>query len=110
MGKMFTINEIQSKLNPIAEEYGVNKILLFGSYACGKASEFSDLDFYIEDKGALRSLLELSGMILDLQECFGCRIDLLSGKIEDSLLLKNIMEQGVVIFDRTRQSDFNKNH
>lgn len=49
----------------------------------------------------LLSLLKLSGMILDLQETFGCKIDLLSGKIEDSALFDNIVREGVVVFDRS---------
>lgn len=76
---IFSLDEIREKLSPIATEYGVNKILLFGSYSRGTANSESDLDFYIADKGKLHSLLELSGMILDLQERFGCEIDLLSG-------------------------------
>lgn len=99
---IFSLDEIKEKLAPIATEYGVNKILLFGSYSRGTANSDSDLDFYIVDKGELHSLLELSGMILDLQECFGCEIDLLSGKIEDSALFNNILNEGVVVFDQSR--------
>lgn len=99
---IFSLDEIKEKLAPIATEYGVNKILLFGSYSRGTANSESDLDFYIVDKGELHSLLELSGMILDLQECFGCEIDLLSGKIEDSALFNNILNEGVVVFDQSR--------
>lgn len=99
---IFSLDEIKERLAPIATEYGVNKILLFGSYSRGTADSESDLDFYIEDKGELHSLLELSGMILDLQECFGCEIDLLSGKIEDSALFNNILNEGVVVFDQSR--------
>lgn len=99
---IFSLDEIKERLAPIAAEYGVNKILLFGSYSRGTADSESDLDFYIEDKGELHSLLELSGMILDLQECFGCEIDLLSGKIEDSTLFNNILNEGVVVFDQSR--------
>lgn len=99
---IFSLDEIKERLAPIATEYGVNKILLFGSYSRGTADSESDLDFYIEDKGELHSLLELSGMILDLEECFGCEIDLLSGKIEDSTLFNNILNEGVVVFDQSR--------
>ena len=99
---IFSLDEIKEKLAPIATEYGVNKILLFGSYSKGTANSESDLDFYIEDKGKLHSLLELSGMILDLQECFECEIDLLSGKIEDSALFNNSHNEGVVVFDQSR--------
>ncbi len=99
---IYLLDEIKENLAPIATEYGVNKILLFGSYSRSEATTDSDLDFYIVDKGELRSLLKLSGMILDLQEVFGCKIDLLSGKIEDSTLYDNIIREGVVVFDRSK--------
>lgn len=88
---IFSIGEIKEKSTPIATEYGVNKILLFGSYSKGTANSESDLDLYIEDKDKLHSLLGLSGMILDLQGCFGCEIDLLLGKIKDFDLFNNIL-------------------
>ena len=44
---IFSLDEIKEKLAPIATEYGVNKILLFGSYSKGTANSESDLDFYI---------------------------------------------------------------
>ena len=45
---IFSLDEIKERLAPIAAEYGVNKILLFGSYSRGTADSESDLDFYID--------------------------------------------------------------
>lgn len=47
---IYSINEIKEKLAPIATEYGVNKILLFGSYSRREATPENDLDFYIAEK------------------------------------------------------------
>ena len=52
-----TIEEIKQKAIPIAQEYGVDSMSLFGSYARGEASEDSDLDFFI-DRGDIKGLLD----------------------------------------------------
>ena len=42
---IYTLDEIKQKAIPIAIEYGVNSMSLFGSYARGEATENSDVDF-----------------------------------------------------------------
>lgn len=49
---VYTIEEIKCIVIPIAKSYGIASISLFGSYAKGKATSKSDLDFII-DKGEL---------------------------------------------------------
>ncbi len=43
-----TIEEIKEKMVPILKNYPVNKAILFGSYAKGKATNRSDIDLYID--------------------------------------------------------------
>lgn len=45
--KIFTIDDIETLVKPIAEKYRVKEIYLFGSYARGEADESSDLDFLV---------------------------------------------------------------
>ena len=40
---VYTINEIKNKILPIAKQYGVNSMSLFGSYARGEATNDSDV-------------------------------------------------------------------
>lgn len=44
---IFTIEDIENFVKPIAEKYKVKEIYLFGSYARGEADEGSDLDFLV---------------------------------------------------------------
>lgn len=44
---IFTIENIEKLVRPIAEKYKVKEIYLFGSYARGEADERSDLDFLV---------------------------------------------------------------
>ena len=49
-GKIYAIDELRALISPIAAQYGVGRIFLFGSYARGQATENSDVDLRI-DKG-----------------------------------------------------------
>ena len=53
-----TIEEIKQRHIPIAQEYGVDGMSLFGSYACDEYGDDSDLDFLI-DCGDINGLLHL---------------------------------------------------
>lgn len=66
---METIENIKKKIKPIAEKYGVGKVILFGSYARGEEKASSDLDFMIS-KGKIRGAFGLCCFIDDLQHQF----------------------------------------
>ncbi len=45
---MYTIEEIREKITPVAKEYNLRQVYLFGSYARGEADEHSDVDLLVE--------------------------------------------------------------
>ena len=45
-----TVEEIRKKVAPIAEEYRLSRVYLFGSYAKGTAKQNSDVDVLIETR------------------------------------------------------------
>jgi predicted nucleotidyltransferase len=55
-----------------AAEYGIERMGIFGSVARGEQTDESDVDIYYE--GAEKGLKSL-GMILDLEELFGVKVD-----------------------------------
>lgn len=64
-----------------ARKYGASNVRVFGSVARGEADEKSDIDLLIDlEKG--RSLLDLAGLLVDLEELLGCKVDVVP---EDSL-------------------------
>ena len=76
----YTIDEIKRRVIPVAQKYNLAAVYLFGSYARGEATEHSDIDIRI-DKGnskKLRSLLDVSGLRLDLIDALGHEVDLLT--------------------------------
>ncbi len=65
----------------IAARYGASNVRVFGSVARGEADEQSDIDFLI-DMEPKRSLLDLAGLLVELEELLGCKVDVVP---EDSL-------------------------
>ena len=61
----------------IAARRGVRRIRVFGSTARGDAEPGSDVDFLVEFEPG-RSLLDHGGLVMDLQELLGCRVDVVS--------------------------------
>ena len=95
--KIYSLDEIKSIAVPIAQRYGVAAMYLFGSYARGEATAASDLDFRI-DKGQIRSLFQLSGMQLDLEEGFNKNLDLLTTQMLSPQFLNSIRPEEVLIY------------
>jgi predicted nucleotidyltransferase len=86
--------ELKTRIAPIASRHGVQRVYLFGSHARGDARSDSDIDLCIE-KGNIRTLLDLSGFYLDLQETLGRPIDVVT---TDSLEgnFKNAIEKDFI--------------
>ena len=74
-----TKDEILIKLSKekshLQEEFDVDKIGLFGSYAKDQATEDSDIDFYVEFKR--NSFKNIAGLWVRLEEMYNKKIDLL---------------------------------
>ena len=69
---------------------GAYNIRVFGSVARGEADEKSDIDFIVEMEPG-RSLLDLGGLLMDLQEILGRDVDVvtergLNPRIRDRVL------------------------
>jgi uncharacterized protein len=87
------IEEIRNRRDEIlrvAARHGAHHLRVFGSVARGEADERSDVDFLVElERG--RSLLDLGGLLMDLQDLLGRRVDVvtergLKARIRDRVL------------------------
>lgn len=97
--EIYSIEEIQNRISPIAIRYGVERVYLFGSYAKGCATAESDVDLRI-DKGALRGLFALSGMRLDICNALSKEVDLLTTNSLDDNFRNRIQGDEVLIYER----------
>ena len=61
----------------IASRRGAYNIRVFGSVARGDALLDSDIDFLV-DLESERSLLDLGGLLMDLQAFLGCKVDIVT--------------------------------
>ncbi len=94
----YTIGEIKEKTIPVAKEYGIKQMSLFGSYARGSANDESDVDLYI-DKGRLKSLIQYFQFVADLERALQCHVDVVSTGIEDTDFLNRIKSEGVLLYE-----------
>lgn len=74
----------------LARLHGARRIRVFGSVARGEATPDSDIDFLVDMEPG-RSLFDMGGLLMDLQELLGCRVDVvtesgLQARIRDRVL------------------------
>jgi len=91
------ISEIKSKISPIAKEYGIERVYLFGSYARNEQDEQSDIDLRI-DKGRLRGL-DFISFAMDTEEALGKHVDVVTTKSLDSDFLLKIQNDEVLLYE-----------
>lgn len=94
----YTVNEIREKTMPIAKEYGIKRMCLFGSYARGEANDNSDVDIYV-DKGNLNSLIRYFMFVGELERILGCHVDVVTTGIKDENFLRSIEAEGVILYE-----------
>jgi hypothetical protein len=93
----YTIDEIKTIVSSIARQHGVQSVSLFGSYSKGTASADSDVDLKIE-KGQLRSLFQLSGFRLAVEDALKLPVDLVTSESSDRDFLNMIAEEEVLLY------------
>ena len=71
-----SFEELREIVVPIAEKYGTDRILLFGSRARGDNRSDSDYDFYIV-LGRVKGL-KLCGLLRELEEALGESVDIVT--------------------------------
>ena len=91
------VEEIKKKVIPLLKDYDVRKAGLFGSLARGDAREDSDVDLLVEFRGD-KSLLDLAGLKLDVEELLGRRVDVLTyGSLHPLLRSRILREQKILL-------------
>jgi predicted nucleotidyltransferase len=68
------VKEKREEILRIAAQHGAYNVRIFGSVARGEAGPESDVDFLVEMESG-RSLLDLAGLLVDLQDLLGCKVD-----------------------------------
>jgi uncharacterized protein len=84
----------RDKILEVAARHGAHNVRVFGSVARGEADERSDLDLLVDlDQG--RSLMDLGGLLMDLQEALGVRVDISTERMLRPEIRKRVMSEAV---------------
>ncbi|TVP62125.1 MAG: nucleotidyltransferase [Nodularia sp. (in: Bacteria)] len=78
----------------IATKYGAYNIRIFGSVARREADLNSDVDFLVEMETG-RSLFDLGGLLMELQEILGCEVDIVTEKGLRSRIRERVLNEAV---------------
>ncbi|MEW6116426.1 MAG: nucleotidyltransferase family protein [Nitrospirota bacterium] len=92
----YQVAEIRERLAIVLERNGVKRAALFGSIVRGEATEESDIDILVEFEGR-KSLLDLSGLKLEVEDVLGRKADVLTYGSLHPLLRDRILKEQVPI-------------
>jgi len=93
---LVSIQNIKKKIAPILRRYGVKKAAIFGSFVKGEAKEDSDVDILVK-LGKDKSLLDLVGLKLDLEDVLKRKVDVLTYDSLHPLLKNRILDEQKII-------------
>lgn len=88
------IKEKREEILHLAARHGVHNLRLFGSVARGEAGPGSDVDFLIE-AGPERTPWFPGGLIADLEELLGCRVDVVTEKALHWYIRERVLQEAV---------------
>ena len=99
MEKGPNVFEMQRRLAPVFDRYGIARAVVFGSVAKGTATERSDLDLLVDSR--LRGL-RFVGFVEDVHQAAGIPVDVFDvSHIEPgSRIAREIRTTGVTIYEK----------
>ena len=94
-----TYQKVKKAILPTLKREGVRKAALFGSVARNEAKNTSDVDLLVQlKKGA--TLLDLSGLKIELEKKLGRRVDVITYHSLHPLLKDEILEDQRIIYEK----------
>jgi predicted nucleotidyltransferase len=88
------IREKNSDIKAIAAKHGAKNIRLFGSVVRGEAVQESDTDFLVDTESSTSSWFP-AGLILDLEEILGCRVDIVTERGLNPYIREHVLREAV---------------
>jgi uncharacterized protein len=89
----------QDKLADVCRRYQVRELSLFGSSARGEARPDSDIDILVDFlPSAQTGLLDYAGLMLELADLFGRKVDLVSKKGLKPLIRNSVLREARLLY------------
>lgn len=77
MGELQIVQQRKKEIIAVARAHGLVNVRIFGSVARGEDTDQSDIDLLVDlEKG--RTLLDLGGALVQLQDLLGRRVDIVT--------------------------------
>ena len=80
----------------IAAQYGAYNVRIFGSVARGEADEKSDIELLVNMESG-RSLLDLCGLLIDLEELLGRKVDVVTEKGLRDRIRNRVLNEAIAL-------------
>ncbi len=94
---MLSCEQIRAKrqrILDIAAQHGAYNVRIFGSVARDEADLESDVDFLVDLESG-RSLLDLGGLLMDLQEFLGYPVDVVTEKGLRNRIRDRVLDEAI---------------
>ena len=88
------IKQKREEILRLAAAHGAKNVRLFGSVARGEADAESDLDVLVDLEPG-RSLFDLGGLLVDLQDLLGLKVDVVTEKGLRPRLRERVLKEAV---------------
>jgi uncharacterized protein len=89
-----SLAERRSEILGLAERYRAGDVRVFGSVVRGDNTDASDVDFLIRPRRGC-SLFDLGGLLEDLQDLLGCRVDLVTEEGLKPRLRERVLKEAI---------------
>jgi uncharacterized protein len=90
------LQEKRQDILALATKYGAYNVRVFGSVARGEADADSDVDFLVEMEPG-RSLLDLGGLLMELQALLDCRVDIVTEQGLRSRIRQRVLAEATTL-------------
>jgi hypothetical protein len=90
------LKEKRNDILEIAAKNGAYNIRVFGSIARGEATDSSDIDLLV-DMEPRRSLLDVAGLLIDLEKLLGHRVDVVTTKGLKKSLKDRVLSEAIAL-------------
>lgn len=106
MPKLLTIDSIGRRISPVMKKHGVNRALVFGSYARGTNDQHSDIDLMVVMATAKRFLDRIAEFEELYDELPGVAIDILVytpeelERISHRPFVQRMLTEGITVYEQ----------
>jgi len=86
----------RERILQIAEQYGAQKVRVFGSVARGQDDADSDIDFLVDMEPG-RSLFDLGGLLMDLEKLLNSKVDIVTERGLKERIRDRVVNEAVLL-------------